>query len=303
MKKILVINYSQSGQLDEILDNFLVSFEGAAEIERVSIKPKDEYPFPWTSPVFFNVMPECVLEEKTDLAPYQLGAPKYDLIILGYQPWFLSPSLPVTALLQDPKFLSVLKDTPVVTVIGARNMWINSQKSVVQRITDAGGKMVANVPLIDRHQNLISVLTIFHWMLGGKKTRKWGFLPFPGVSEEDIKAAATLGKPVSEAIQKGSFEGVQRAILAYNKIDLHPSIMLIEARGKPLFNIWARLIKKQPTDKKRSFRERLFKWYLMTALFVVSPIVLTIYNLLVRPFTGNRIKRNKEQFLYLGIDK
>ena len=75
-KNILVINYSQTGQLDEILNNFLTPFKGF-EIDWVKIKPKESYPFPWSSEVFFDAMPETVLEEPIALAPYQL---KYDKI-------------------------------------------------------------------------------------------------------------------------------------------------------------------------------------------------------------------------------
>ncbi|MBL3656262.1 hypothetical protein [Fulvivirga sediminis] len=56
MKNILVISYSQSGQLDSILDNFLLPFKGV-NIERVKVKPQDDFPFPWTSPAFFDAMP------------------------------------------------------------------------------------------------------------------------------------------------------------------------------------------------------------------------------------------------------
>ena len=61
---------------------------------------------------------------------------KYDLIIFGYQPWFLSPSLPATALLKNETFKKIMKNSPIVTVIGARNMWLNSQESVKQLIKD-----------------------------------------------------------------------------------------------------------------------------------------------------------------------
>lgn len=303
MKRILVISYSQTGQLDSILDNFLKPFEGV-EIDRVKIQPQQEYAFPWASGVFFDAMPESVLEQPIPLAPYQLSATSYDLIILGYQPWYLSPSLPITSLLQDSKFLSIVKNTPIVTVIGARNMWINAQKSIVQRLQAAGGKMVANIPLIDRHQNLISAFTIMHWLMAGKKDRKWGFLPYPGVSDEDINGAHTLGKPVFEALQKGDYKGLQTIVLAQQKIDLHTSIMFIESKAKRLFHIWANLIKRKGTnEKKRAFWVNIYKYYLLVALFIVSPIILTFYNILVKPFTGASIRKNKEALLYMGIDK
>ncbi len=185
MKKVLVINYSQSGQLNEIIDNFLLPFD-SAEIERKQIETVKPIAFPWTSEVFYDTMPECVNEEAVALKPINYASEKYDLIILGYQPWFLSPSLPVTSLLQDPAFQQKMKDTPIVTVIGGRNMWLNSQESIKAYIKKAGGILVGNVPLMDREPNLISVLTIFHWMLTGKKERKWNLLPVPGVSQEDI---------------------------------------------------------------------------------------------------------------------
>jgi len=303
MKRILVISYSQSGQLHEILDNFLAPFEGV-EVEQVYVQPEKPFAFPWSSAVFFNIMPETVLEEKIALNDFSLQHDRYDLIVLGYQPWFLSPSLPTTALLQHPSFTKVLKDTPIVTVIGARNMWLNSQKSVVSHIQAAGGKLVANIPLIDRHQNLISALTILHWMLTGKKERKWGFLPYPGVAENEIKGAGTFGKTVFDALNANNYSGLQKALLSQGKIDVHSSILFIEKRAKRLFSIWANLIKKKgTTSKKRNFWVGAYKYYLVIALFIVSPIVLTIYNILIRPFTTKSIQKDKDHFLYLGIDQ
>jgi hypothetical protein len=112
-------------------------------------------------------MPETVLEVDYEVKDIHYSCEKYDLIVLGYQPWFLSPSLPTTALLKNEKFKSLLKDTPVVTVIGSRNMWLNSQESVKKLIQEAGGKLVGNVPFIDKTNNLLSAVTILHWMLTG----------------------------------------------------------------------------------------------------------------------------------------
>jgi len=302
MKNILVVSYSQSGQLDEILDNFLIPLQ-AFHIERVRISPKDEYPFPWTSESFFDLMPETVLEEPIALAPFSFERDQYDLVILGYQPWYLSPSQPTTALLQSESFRNVLKDTPVATVIGSRNMWINAQKSIVRDIDDAGGKLVANIPLIDRVQNHISALTILHWMLTGKKTRRWGFLPLPGVSQEDIIGAKQYGEPLAEALRNNMFHGVQEKILDKGGISIAPSIIFIEARAKKLFMIWANLIKRKgTTPKKRAFYVSFFKYYLVFALFVVSPFILIVYFLL-RPLFYSKIKKDREQILYLGINR
>jgi len=296
MKRILVISYSQTGQLDDIIENFLSPFD-AKIIDRVKIFPKKAYPFPWTSQVFFDAMPETVLEEKIELNPINLKYDKYDLIILGYQPWFLSPSLPISSLLQDEKIASVLEGKPVITIIGARNMWINSQESIKAYIKKAGGKLVGNIPFIDRNPNLTSAITILYWMLTGKKDKFLNVFPLPGISESDINSASKFGDMVWEAFNNDSYDKLQIKILGLNFIGIKTNILFIELRAKRLFRIWAKIIKnKSYNNKKRAAWIKVFKYYLLIALFIVAPLVLAVYRLIIAPFSIRSINRKKEYF-------
>ncbi|OJV15583.1 MAG: hypothetical protein BGO21_31890 [Dyadobacter sp. 50-39] len=296
MKNILVVNYSQSGQLNEIISQFLIPFEPET-VERLEIFPAKPFVFPWTSDEFFDKMPECVQEDPIPLQPLHFGAGRYDLIVIGYQPWFLSPSLPVTSLLKSPEFKARLRDTPVVTVIGGRNMWLNSQESIKKLIADAGGKLVGNIPLMDRVSNLVSAVTILHWMLTGRKDRKWGIFPKPGVSDQDIASASRFGAIVKDAHQSGQYSGLQKQIMATGLINIPTDILFIEGRAKKLFRIWANLIKtKGTTPEKRKRLVGFFKYYLLVALFMVAPVVVTLYRLLIAPFAANAIKKKKEYF-------
>lgn len=304
MKSVLVISFSQTGQLNEIVENFLTPFlQEQIEIERVKISPQTPYPFPWDAFTFFDLMPDTVNEIPSALAPYTLKKEKYDLIIVGYQPWFLSPSLPATALFNDEKFRKVLKDTPVATIIGARNMWTKSQESIVKWVEEAGGFMVANIPFIDRVQNYISALTVLHWMEKGKKTRRWGFLPKPGVSKKDIGEAAKYAPPLVEGLLKGDYENVQKKIIAKGGISVKSTLMLVEARGKKFFKIWTNLInKKGTTPRKRKFWVKAFEWYLIIALFVISPPILIIH-LLLKPLMLGSVRKKQHFYLFLGINR
>src|SRR5580658_1566755 len=116
-KKILAIYYTQSGQMGEVIETFTSPLiEAGASVEKAVIMPAANYDFPWTGKRFFSVMPSCVLGIPEQLEPLGIKEKAYDLIILGYQPWFLSPSIPSNSLLQNEEFRALIKDTPVVTV-------------------------------------------------------------------------------------------------------------------------------------------------------------------------------------------
>lgn len=296
MKKILTVHFSQSGQLTEIVTNFSNGIKNAI-IDHVIISPKNPFPFPWSNAVFFDTMPDTVLENPIELNPIAYQHENYDLIIIAYQPWFLSPSLPITSLLKDEKFTSILKDTPVVTLIGSRNMWLNSQESVKKLIHSAGGKLIGNIPLIDKAPNLLSVISILHWMQTGKKTKKWGIFPKPGVSDEDIKGIEEFGKLLNDQLEANDLASYQEKVIQNNGIIIPTSILFIEGKAKRIFLIWANLIqKKTKNGGNRSFWVNFFKYYLLVALFIVSPILLTIYFLVIFPFTFNKVKAKKNYF-------
>jgi len=304
MKHILAINYSQSGQLDQILENLLEPLRDneQLEIEQVKVLPQAPFPFPWTSDAFWGAMPGCVLEDGMDIAPINLKRDKYDLVIFGYQVWFLSISLPSMAILQDSSFKKIIRDTPVVTVIGARNMWLNAHERTKHHIAAAGGRLVANIPLIDRNSNLISVITIFYWMLTGKKERMWGIFPYPGVHSKDIDGAYRPGELVLESLAADNYDQLQQDIHNLGQINISSSVLFMELRIKKIFLLWAHLIRKKgTTERKFKFWIGLFKYYLLIALFLVSPIVLTVYNLLVLPFTQAAV-RSKKMYFY-GVNK
>ena len=302
MKKVLVVSFSQSGQLTQIIERFLAPFK-SVDIDRVNIEPKKPFPFPWDNKSFYDAMPETVLEEPIAINPPQFKYDNYDLIVFGYQPWFLSPSMPTTAILKNNHFCKLLNGTPVVTIIGARNMWLNAQESVKYFIKKAGGKLVGNIPLADKTTNLISVITIFHWMSTGKKERKWGVFPLPGVSEEDIQETSVFGEIVFNALTNDDYDNLQSNIVKLDKIRINTCIMFIESRAKILFRIWAKTIKKKgTTPAKRTRWLKMFERYLLFALFFVSPIVLTAYTLFFRPFLGGSIKKKKEYFRNVNIN-
>ncbi len=70
-KKVLAVFYSQSGQLEQIIDQFTRPLtEAGATVEKLRVYPEQPYPFPWTGKSFFSVMPDCVMQVPGKLQPF-----------------------------------------------------------------------------------------------------------------------------------------------------------------------------------------------------------------------------------------
>lgn len=293
---ILFIHYSQSGQLTQIMDRIkdgIAMKNEEVKIDFITYQPKKSFLFPWSKKGFYDAMPESVLNTGCEIEEIQYPSSQYDLIVFGYQPWFLSPSIPSMGILKNEKFKSISKGSKVITVIGARNMWISAQKEVKLKIEEAGGELVGNIPLIDKNNNLISAITIMHWMFTGKKTRKWNLFPTPGVHEKDILNANVYGEIIGQALENNQFNDLQSTFLQHGDIDIRWPILFIDGRAKKLFKIWAGIIqKKGTTPGKRKLWLNIFRAYLLFALFIVSPIVLFFYALVFRPF---KLRKENEQ--------
>src|SRR6185437_15251920 len=137
--RILVLYYSQTGQLRQILDSVVQDIKNEAEIDYATIEPLKPFPFPWSAYNFFDAMPETVARIPIEIKPLpqDIVNKDYDLVLFGFQPWFLNPSQPTTSFFKSPS-AAVLKNKPVVTVIGARNMWLHAQEKVKEDLQNAG---------------------------------------------------------------------------------------------------------------------------------------------------------------------
>ena len=103
-KKVLVVYYSQTGQLTSVVKSICQAIESdTIQVTYQALQPEPEYPFPWPLLKFLDVFPESVYLDPPQLKPLQVDvAQSFDLIIIAYTVWFLSPSLPITAFLKSP---------------------------------------------------------------------------------------------------------------------------------------------------------------------------------------------------------
>jgi flavodoxin len=276
MQKILVVYFTQSGQLKRILDHLTKPLiEAGHEVHFEEIQPVDQFPFPWNSFQFFNAFPETFNQKAQALQPLAAKAfENYDLVILGYQPWFLSPSRPVSSFLQSAEGARILQNRNVVTVLGCRNMWLGAQEKVKRWLHKAKSNLTGHIALIDHSSNVISLITILRWMLTGKKDPFWVF-PEAGVASKDVKGASDFGVIIKEALEHNEYGSLQHKLNNAGAVKIKPDLILMERRGQKSFSVWAKFVAAggniQSTGRK--IRVYIFMYLLPTVIFILTPLL------------------------------
>ena len=274
--KVLVLYYSQTGQLREIANNCLSPLVGdtETEVDFVKVETEHQFPFPWTRLEFFNVFPESVYGTPFKLKPIKVDQSKdYDLIILAYTVWYLNPSIPISSLLQHPDAKQIFKGKKVITLLGSRNMWVLAQEKVKRHLSKLEAHLIGNIVLIDRNKNLVSITTIIRWMFYGKKDP---FLSFPraGIIQEDIEASNRFGNVILNRIKKNELTDMQEDLNKLGAVDINPSLLILEKRATKLFGMYAGFLSKKGGfyDKERLGRVSLLSYLLPLGAFILSPI-------------------------------
>ncbi|MCW9026001.1 MAG: dialkylresorcinol condensing enzyme, partial [Thiovulaceae bacterium] len=202
MKKVLVLYYSQAGQLKKVIDSFTSNLpDDEIQVDFREIKPKRPYPFPWPFYEFFDEFPESVLMDGCEINEVENIENDYDLIILGYTVWYMSPSIPVTAFMQSKQAKQIFKDKPVITLIACRDMWVLAQEKMKKLIENVGGKLIDNVALTDQGKGAYSLITLPRYLLTGR-SNAFLFFPPAGILESEIKAAARFGDRLNKALKE-----------------------------------------------------------------------------------------------------
>jgi len=294
MKRILILYYTQSGQLLSILESLVKPLIHAGHtIHFEEIQPEEKFPFPWTSYQFFNAFPEVFSQKPQQLKSVSTKATNgYDIIILGYQPWFLTPSRPISSFLQSEDARKILAGKAVITVLGCRNMWLGAQEKVKRRLKDINATLIGHIALMDRSPNLTSLITILRWMFTGDKKPFWMF-PAAGVSQSDIDHARAYGELINDAINSENYAGLQTKLNESGAIDIKPNLVLLERRGQKAFSVWSKFIASGGTihSTGRKIRVYIFMYLLPVAIFILSPLLWIVSRIML---TINRKELTQE---------
>jgi len=294
-----VLYYSQTGQLTSVVNSFTDPLLKSDEVEVVyqKVEPKTPYPFPWKNKIeFFDIFPESVYMDGCEIKDFEISEDEeFDLVILAYTIWFLSPSIPITGFLNS-KYSKLLKDKPVITLIACRNMWIMAQEKLKKRLNELGATLIDNVVLIDQGSSMATFITTPRWMWTGKKDTFLGF-PRAGISPDEITRASRFGYALKDALSSDLEKEKKSLLYGLEAVKIDEKTISVEKVGHRSFLIWGKLVRLFGTtgDKMRLPILGLYFLFLLTAIGTIVPILMLVKPI-IRAVNRKNVIKEREFF-------
>jgi hypothetical protein len=277
MRSVLVVYYSQSGEVAQIARAFASQFQSpGTTIAFEALRPIADYPFPWRSiRRFFDVMPECILRQPQQIQPPEFDPlSRFDLVVLAYPVWFLTPAPTMQGFFNSPH-VAVLRGTEVITICVSRAMWQQASEWMKQLLAKAGALHCDNIVAVHQGSSVLTLISTPRALLFGKRDALLKVFPRAGVSEADQTRIRELGSTAARRLDERRMVGASlltgEPALAVKRWSIVPELLAWYC-----FHAWAVTI--QQLGKWHPELRRLgvyaFAVFLVSAIFVGLPVVL-----------------------------
>jgi hypothetical protein len=278
MPRLVIVSWSQTGQLDQIVRALTAPLEAdpAWQVTRISLVPVNPYPFPWPFLRFFDTFPETVAGIAPPIAaPALPEGPEPDLVILAYQVWFLSPAGPMTAFLDRPEASRLLAGRRVMTLVACRNMWIEAQRVMVARLASLGARHLDHIAITDTAHPAATFISTPWWMLTGQRgPLLGGLIPRAGVPNQDIAGAARFGQAICDELPLREPNDDRPLLSGLGAVSVRPGLIAAERIGRRSFMLWGNFLRHLgcPGTPLRRIALIGYVIFLVTMILTVAPL-------------------------------
>jgi hypothetical protein len=292
---IRVYWYSQTGQLHDALRALVAPVERAGvRVHWHEVRPRTAYPFPWPVTKFFGLFPAASDPAvQVDLEQPPPPPEEGDLVILGYQVWFLTASLPMRAVLQS----GILHGHSVIGVTACRDMWYSAALDMQRRLKADRADCLGTVAAVDKAPVLVTVVTALRWLIGGRREAFW-FFPAAGVGRSEHDRLALLGERLAAelagpAAKSGPelAEGIRQLLGSQEAAPLVTHLAASDLVAGAAFRRFGAAIRRCRTRAARTALLLAFVTLLGVGIVVVVP-VLTLTSALPGPGSGSSGQAN-----------
>jgi flavodoxin len=213
MAKVLALYYSLTGQtgvvMQAVIDALRAGGHDVVE-ERLDVDPPFSFP---ADPEWLTDLLRKALTSQWPVLPLKplsvdLTAP-YDVILLGYQPWYLTPSVPIHSFLKSPE-ASVVSGKAVIGIVSCRAMFGRAGELFKAWVEERGGRLIEQRAFVDQDHRPTNALSLFHYLKYGRSLTRFPFGLFMkpyGVGNVGIGLAKAYGESLSQRLHSLPLQG------------------------------------------------------------------------------------------------
>ena len=294
--KVLIIYYSQTGQLATLAQQFAAPLQQAGiTVDCVPLVPQQPYPFPWRFWHFFDTFPETAHLRPAPIEPPQIPHDDYDAVVIAYTVWFLAPAQPITAFLQREDTRRLLAGKPVITLIGCRNMWLSAQEKMKTLLAANGARLIGNIVKTDACGTAASFVTTPAWLLTGDK-RYFKNLPAAGIAKAELADGTRFGAKLRDALLSDTpLDATLFQNMGAARVD--EKLIFSEKAANRSFYLWGMLLMAagRVSPLLRRVLLACYIVFLITLILTVIPISIMLKKLL-HPLLKNRLAEAKRYY-------
>lgn len=197
----MVYLYTQTGQLREVAEAFVAPLKADGwRIRWVDVQPRVTFPLPWSIQQFFGVFsrsvdPDAAVELLEPPGGFGAEQDEQEVVLLAYQVWYLSPSLPVRSLVA--RHPEAFRNRRVISLIACRNMWYSAAIEVAGLLRSAEAQRVEVVAATDTRNQAVSLVTTLRWLLTGKRD-PFLWLGRAGIGADELERVTSVGRVLAE---------------------------------------------------------------------------------------------------------
>ena len=202
----------------------------------------------------------------------------------------------MTAFLASPEAAQLLNGTPVVTLIGCRNMWLMAQEKVKKRLTELGARLVDNIALTDACGTAASFLATPLWLFTGRQ-KPYSWVPRAGIDEAQITAASRFGVAMAQRLTADNLPIEQPMLAGLGAVRIDEKLIASEKVGNRSFQLWSRLLAALGPQQSRRRAAGLVVYIVFLLCLIVTVVPLSaVLKKLLAPLFKERTQREKAYF-------
>jgi hypothetical protein len=210
MAKVLALYYSFTGSTERVMLEVAHALRDAGhDVTLEPLRPVHPYPFPAPRAMLTTLLRQALTGAwpTLDLEPLSIErGHRYDLVLIGYQPWYMTPSVPTHSFLKGPQG-ELLEGAPVIGLMTCRAMYGRATRMFQQWVEARGGQVVEQRVFVDQDPKGTNFISLLYFLKHGHDPErgplKHLLKPF-GVGDAGLKQARAYGENLAARLSAGT---------------------------------------------------------------------------------------------------